>query len=189
MNVRTICLAILQLGDATGYEIRKHVAEGHFCHFVDASFGSIYPALSKLEAEGLLDARIEEQAGRPNRRVFSINKPGRDALANMLAQPAGEDIFRSQFLLLAMYAQYMPREHVVRAIDAQAKFIVNELDMIDEAEAQMPLAGAPWVANCGRTVLQAQLDYIFENRQQLEDIAGTSAMEDPLTEPAMQAAE
>ena len=46
MDVRTICLGILTRGDATGYEIKKLVEDGGYQHFVEASFGSIYPALN-----------------------------------------------------------------------------------------------------------------------------------------------
>ena len=41
MSVRTLCLAILSFGDATGYEIRKLSTEGRYSYFVDASFGSV----------------------------------------------------------------------------------------------------------------------------------------------------
>ena len=54
MDVRTLCLGILSLGDATGYEIKKLVAEGSFSFFSEASYGSIYPALTKLTDEGLV---------------------------------------------------------------------------------------------------------------------------------------
>ena len=50
MNVRTICLAILFEGEASGYEIRKLSVEGEYSYFIDASFGSVCPALAKLEA-------------------------------------------------------------------------------------------------------------------------------------------
>ena len=40
MNVRTLCLGVLSLGEATGYEIKK-LLESRFSHFYDASFGSI----------------------------------------------------------------------------------------------------------------------------------------------------
>lgn len=52
MNVKTVCLAILTQGETTGYEIRKRSTEGDFSFFLEASFGSIYPALSKLEEDG-----------------------------------------------------------------------------------------------------------------------------------------
>jgi PadR family transcriptional regulator AphA len=72
MSVRGLCLAILSGGDATGYEIRKESTEGRFSYFDDASFGSIYPALARLEAEGMVTVREEPQAGKPARKVYSI---------------------------------------------------------------------------------------------------------------------
>ena len=53
MNVRTLCLGVLSFGEATGYEIKKEIEEGPFSHFIEASFGSIYPALTQLLGEGL----------------------------------------------------------------------------------------------------------------------------------------
>ena len=61
MNVRTLCLGILSTEEASGYEIKKDIEEGLFSHFIEASFGSIYPALTQLTAEGLLTVRAEEQ--------------------------------------------------------------------------------------------------------------------------------
>ena len=51
MNVRTLCLGVLSFGDATGYEIKKMAEDGLFSHFIEASFGSIYPALTKMTDE------------------------------------------------------------------------------------------------------------------------------------------
>ena len=65
MDVRTICLAILTRGDATGYEIKKLFEDGGYRHFVEASFGSIYPALNRLTEEGLVSVRAEAQEKRP----------------------------------------------------------------------------------------------------------------------------
>ena len=69
MNVRTLCLGVLTAGEASGYEIKKDIEEGMFSHFIDASFGSIYPALTQLAGEGLLTVRAEEQTGKPDKKV------------------------------------------------------------------------------------------------------------------------
>ena len=81
MNVRTICLAILFEGEATGYEIRKLSVEGDFSYFIDASFGSIYPALAKLEAENLVSSHVEQQEGKPSKKIYAITEAGRRALS------------------------------------------------------------------------------------------------------------
>ncbi len=56
MNVRTLCLGILSLGEASGYEIKKDVEDGLFSHFIEASYGSIYPALNQLQLKAWLQS-------------------------------------------------------------------------------------------------------------------------------------
>ena len=60
--------------------------------------GSVYPALSKLEKNGLLRSRWENtllarQEKRPPRRYYEITPSGRDALTGALAQ--ARDLARS----------------------------------------------------------------------------------------------
>ncbi len=76
MNVRTVCLSILYEGEATGYEIRRMTVEGECAYFVEASFGSIYPALAKLEQDGLIRSREEAHPGKPPRRVYALTDTG-----------------------------------------------------------------------------------------------------------------
>src|SRR3546814_15114546 len=79
MDGKTLCLAVLFREEATGYEIKKAFEEGPFAHFQRAGFGSIYPALSRLLAEGLAEARAHEQDGRPDKKVYRLNAAGRAA--------------------------------------------------------------------------------------------------------------
>ena len=81
MNVRTLCLGVLSSGEASGYEIKKEIEEGLFNHFIDASYGSIYPALTQLAGEGLVTVRAEEQSGKPDKKVYAITTKGVDTLA------------------------------------------------------------------------------------------------------------
>lgn len=178
MNVRTLCLAILGCGDSTGYEIRKLVTDGHFSHFVDASFGSIYPALTRMEAEGLVNSREEQQEGKPNRKVYSITEAGREEFLIALSKPAQKDIFKSEFLLLAMCAELMRPEHVKRAIDMQIDYLNGELEIIETHMRNVDLKAAEWVGEYGRSCLTTGLNYIKQNREALEAIAGTSLPSD-----------
>ena len=47
MDTCSICLDVLSMGEFTGYEIKKLFEKGPLCHFYDAGYGSIYPALNK----------------------------------------------------------------------------------------------------------------------------------------------
>ncbi len=67
MNVKTMCLGVLSIGEATGYEIKKQL-EGPFHHFYQASFGAIYPALSALLADGLVSVARSRRTASPTRK-------------------------------------------------------------------------------------------------------------------------
>ena len=56
MDVKTICLGLLSLGEACGYELKKNF-ESQFRHFFSAGYGSIYPALADLADAGLVTCR------------------------------------------------------------------------------------------------------------------------------------
>ena len=76
MDVKTVCLGMLTDGDASGYDLKKQF-ESTFSHFFAAGYGSIYPALSALLADGLVDCREIAQDGRPDRKVYRITTAGR----------------------------------------------------------------------------------------------------------------
>ena len=85
MHVTTLCLGALVFGDATGYEINKMFEDGPFSHFLDASYGSIYPALTRLTEEGLVTCKAEQQERRPDKNL--LPSPMK-AAAQQCARPA-----------------------------------------------------------------------------------------------------
>lgn len=174
MNVRTLCLAVLSCGESTGYEIRKLATDGHFSHFVDASYGSIYPALARMEKEGLVSSREVAQSGKPTRKVYSITDTGREEFVDALGKPAQPDIFKSEFLMLAMFAQYMKPEDVQRAVDSQIRYLEEELSIISDHREKVGLMAAQWVADYGCHCIRSSLDHLIARRDELEAIAGTS---------------
>ena len=181
MNVRTVCLAILQFSDATGYEIKKMSTEERFAFFVDASFGSIYPALSRLQDDGCVTVREEYESGKPPRKIYSITDKGREELVESLRVLPRPDTFKSEFLLIALCAGMLDRETITRAIDKRIKDLQVDLKMFDEAEGCIGPGptGLAWVAEYGRSVHEASLKYLLENRDKLEQLT-----EDPATEAA-----
>ncbi len=174
MNIRTLCLAILYFGDSTGYEIRKLSTEGKYSYFVEASFGAIYPALAKLEHDGLVTCREETVAGKPARKVYSITERGRQEFVNSLQDSPAPDIFRSEFLMIAMCADILPPAVVSRAIDTRAAQLEAELSHLRQVSANANHAGSKWAAEYGVTCLSGSLEYLRGKRQDLEIIAGSA---------------
>lgn len=171
MNIRTLCLAILNFGSATGYEIKKMSSDSHYTYFVDASYGSIYPALNKLETEGCLTSHEEREPGKPARKVYSITDLGRAELISHMSEPPKPDIFKSEFLLIAMCAEMLDREIVRNAIDHRIAQLEGELEYMTESLEKSEHEGTRWIANYGRTCQQQCLEYLIENREKLESLA------------------
>ncbi|MEW7006652.1 PadR family transcriptional regulator [Lentilitoribacter sp. EG35] len=175
MNIRTLCLAILNFGQATGYEIKKMSSETHYAYFVDASYGSIYPALNKLEAEGFLTSHEEREPGKPARKVYSITEAGRTELTTHMVEPPKQDTFKSEFLLIAMCAELLDRETLVNAIDHRIKQLENDLEFINKSCRETEHEGTKWIADYGHDCQKNSLDYLIKNRKKLESLAKVSS--------------
>ncbi len=174
MNTQSLILAILNFGDATGYEIKKQSSEGAFSFFVDISYGTIYPTLSRLEAEGLVVGRSESQSGKPDKKVYSITEQGRKEFIRMLDVVPQRDKFKSEFLLVSMCADLCSQTTIRRAIDKQIQDTEEVLQIIEDMRGECE--GDPasqWVTNYGIHVKKAALEYLTQNRESLLEMAGS----------------
>lgn len=164
MEIRTSCLGVLALGEASGYEIRKSFEEGPFSHFAEGGFGSIYPALNKLEIEGLVVSRLQEQDKRPAKKVYSITPKGRLAFLDALAKPPREDRFKSDFLFSMFFADYLSAAQVEGIIDTRVKELTERIDRMEEChkadDHNPPTEGAFFVHGFGLALYRAARDYL-----------------------------
>jgi DNA-binding PadR family transcriptional regulator len=168
MNVRTLCLGVLSGGEASGYEIKKDIEEGLFSHFIDASYGSIYPALTQLAGEGLVTVRAEEQTGKPDKKVYAITEAGRAALAKSIAVLPARDKYKSEFLFQMLLRQYISPETMIQAMDKQLNDLKQDLARIAECRcSEQPHAGARFVADYGEAVLTAAVNLLNEKKAEL----------------------
>lgn len=182
MNTQTLILAILNFEDASGYEIKKQSSEGAFSYFVDISYGSIYPTLAKLEADGLVIGRSESQSGRPDKKVFSITDKGREEFINTLSAPPAIDKFKSEFLLVAMCADLTSPEVITKAIDKRIGEMENLFAVIKGLRSDCDHPATQWITSYGMHVKGADLDFLKKNRDSLIAMAGQAVKLDEAAE-------
>lgn len=167
MDIKTLCLGVLTLGDKTGYEIKKHF-ERAFSHFFVAGFGSIYPALGALTRDGFVTQTDVAQSKRPDKKVYSITPRGRALLMEALLETPPRHKVRSEFAVLLYFAHLLPRDRLAALIDERARNIEVMLENIESFERDdLPSPSREMVAGLGRATLQAQLDYIRNRRDWL----------------------
>ncbi len=177
MNVRSLCLSILIDQDASGYEIRKMCTEGECSYFVEASFGSIYPALAKLEDDGLVTSRVEHQSGKPSKKIYSITPAGRSAFVDSLLEPMGTDVYRSPFLLFARFAYLLPPALVRKRMEERLEQLDNEISELRKVQEELRGSGdergAPgalndeWVVRHGISVLEFARSHFHTHMDEL----------------------
>ena len=166
MDAKTLCLAVLSRGDASGYEIKKTLEDPPFSHFQDTGFGSIYPALSSLAQDGLVTGRAMPQEKRPDKKVYSITPSGRTALIEALGTPPGPDRFRSDFLFVLFLADQMSGAQLRRLIDDrialyEERIAAMESRMDGACEIE---AGPGFVHGFGLALYKSARDYLLANR-------------------------
>jgi PadR family transcriptional regulator, regulatory protein AphA len=178
MDVATLCLAVLAHGPASGYEIKKELEGGAYAHFFRASFGSIYPALARLAGEGLISGREQEQAKRPDKKVYSLTPAGKRELSQRLQAPIGPDYIRSEFLLVLFHAELLPAPHCRVLIEERIQRLrtcISEMTKDGEEACHLyQRAGPAFVHGYGLTIYRAELDYL-ESQRRFFDVPGANA--------------
>src|SRR5262245_18922823 len=82
-HLETLALAVLERGEAHGFEILRRLEEAG-CGALKLKEGSLYPALYRLEEAGLIRSAREDGAANrrgPRRRVYHLTKKGTCRLA------------------------------------------------------------------------------------------------------------
>ena len=182
MDVKTLCLGVLTERPMSGYEIRKHFEEA-FQHFFLAGFGSIYPALADLAADGLVTVESVEQEKRPDKKVYRITERGRRALVGDLMAAEPRHKIRSEFLALVYFAHLLPPARVEDVIDAMIRewetCLERDLAAVErrgETGTGGELApGMRFGLGYGRVVLTAALAYVKRQKPQLLRELGQAA--------------
>jgi PadR family transcriptional regulator, regulatory protein AphA len=166
MDVKTLCLGALTLGDATGYEIRKLFEEGPFAHFYDASYGSIYPALGRLLSEGLVDVTEMAQDGRPDKKIYRLTADGLDVFKAALAEPPTRDKIRSENIARLFFAEYMEEESLRAVYEnylREFKDIASKLRSLDDTCSS---ASRKFTRGMGLAFYESVSEYMEQNRQE-----------------------
>jgi len=132
MDVKTILLGFLMYGSMTGYELKKFFSIS-FSFFSGLSYGSIYPALRKMEQEGLITMRLEVQDGAPNRKVYTITDFGRKAFVRTLGTPFHFERQKNPFLTRLFFFAHLSKK-------ARMNTAVGYLDSVKQVQEELEAA-------------------------------------------------
>lgn len=155
------------LGDASGYEIKKLMEEGCFAHFHAVGFGSIYPALAQLSSERAVTFYVDNQDGRPERKVYCITDVGRERFRKALHVMPAADKVRSDTVFMMFFADLLDRGHLAHVYDGYLAQYRDLIDGIETLDNEGLSSGRLWARGLGLAFYRAAVDYLEQNRDML----------------------
>ena len=126
-----VILGLLSHESMTGYEIKKRI-DTVLKYFWSASFGSIYPTLSKMEQEQLVSKYETTDNGR-SKIVYTITDAGRAHLKEWLAVPVVKDELRYETLLKLFFGAEAGKEITLSHLDRFEQKAAAELPQLQHA--------------------------------------------------------
>ena len=115
-----LVLAILLNGEFTIYKIKQQI-ENNFSVFLSASFGSIHPAMKKLEKNGFISAKRKMSAGGQKSSTYSITNEGKEHFENLMISEITESptysnqLINIKMMLLGLLDENL-RKHTINLI-------------------------------------------------------------------------
>jgi PadR family transcriptional regulator, regulatory protein AphA len=142
-----IVLGLLELGEATPYELKRLVAES-LGYFWSLQHAQLYTEPERLARAGYLDERREETGRR--RRHYSLKAKGREALAAWRAEPTASLSELREPALLKLFFGADPEQLAIIQVEAHRE----RLEEYRGIQASMP----EWVPRGPRLALEAGIE-------------------------------
>ncbi|WP_028477870.1 PadR family transcriptional regulator [Nocardia sp. CNY236] len=79
----------------SGYELARRFDQS-IGYFWSATHQQIYRTLKRMEASGWVNRTVVAQAGRPDKKVYSVSPAGRTELARWIAEPSDPTLPRNE---------------------------------------------------------------------------------------------
>lgn len=109
-----IILGFLMHRDGSGYDFKQQFSMS-MANFYDASFGSIYPTLNKLEKSGEITVRESIDAGK-YKKIYSITEEGKAKFLQWMEEPIELNRARFDHLVKIFFFRYIDKEKQVKLI-------------------------------------------------------------------------
>ena len=128
MSLRYTLLGFINYNPITGYDLKKHM-DNSTQFFWHASLSQIYPALKKLEKDGLIKSKKIPQESTPDKKIYSITKKGKTELLTWLTKSITElPPQKNHDLLKSFFSGILNKETILEHLNQQLKLHTVQLD-------------------------------------------------------------
>ncbi|OPY28360.1 MAG: lineage-specific thermal regulator protein [Methanobacterium sp. PtaU1.Bin242] len=114
VNNDLIILGMIFLIPSHGYQLKKNIRETVNPYF-KINNNVLYPTLSKMEKKGLIEGKEMHGKG-INKKVYHITDEGKKHFLEIVAQPTEPDINNFEFMIKAIFFDYISKEKRLEVI-------------------------------------------------------------------------
>ncbi|POH66439.1 PadR family transcriptional regulator [Cryobacterium zongtaii] len=175
-QTRMAVLGGLSIAPMTGYALREQIRDA-LGHFWAESFGQIYPALTALERDGLIERQAALRAGSS---TFALTPLGTERLRELLAEDPQSVKPRNGVLLRLFFGRQLGQEacrKLVADTRATAEAELAEMRRIHEELQADTGPDAPYIlltVLAGEHAARASLDWADEALRVLDGLASAA---------------
>ncbi|MBE9106269.1 PadR family transcriptional regulator [Nostoc cf. edaphicum LEGE 07299] len=126
-------LAALVEAPCSGYDLAKRF-DGSVGFFWSASHQQIYRELSKLEDREWISSESILQAGRPDKRLYSVTDLGEQHLKEWIAQPCELTPIKDDLLVKIFAGYIVPNQTILAELEHHQKAHQKKLSKYKELE-------------------------------------------------------
>ena len=148
-----------------------------FSFFSGVSYGSIYPALKKMEREGLVTQQLEIQDGAPNRKVYSITVAGRKVFLEALKAPFHWEMPKNTFLMRLFFFAHLSTEERKAAVRSHLESLKETQRQLKSTRSKIESRADYYQLQCYNFGLRFYQDIIRNVSQTLQALEKTPEKE------------
>lgn len=126
-------LGLLSMEPMSGYDLKQRIAFS-IGNFWSESYGQIYPALRKLEGEGLVSSQEKGKAGR---KVYRLTEAGHERLQQWLTITPRPWVPRHETLLKLFFGDNIPTEVSLAHVTDLRRRFAADLQRYEATEAHL----------------------------------------------------
>jgi DNA-binding PadR family transcriptional regulator len=141
LTVENALLGFFYEKPAYGYEIHQELRRETGLGFVwRIKQSHLYALLDRLEAEGLLQGKVQVQVNRPAKKLFSLTDMGHQAFCAWMEEPVrSAREMRLEFMAKAYFAQKVGGNSWQTLLHRQGEVCNSWLDSLKQQEAAIPV--------------------------------------------------
>ena len=115
MSLPHALLGLLNYKSASGYDL-KTAFTGSIANFWNASLPQIYRTLHQMDKNGWVSSSIEEQQGKPNRKVYNVTDKGKKELLEWLSGAWEIPQVKDEMLVKVFFGNQMNKKDFVKLV-------------------------------------------------------------------------